>query len=350
MADLGLSTTTLARAGADPSRTGAWIAAARRTRWKIAAPACLSIGLTAFLYGDDFLAPFLLGSLELLVLPLGLGGIALQRELRYGTLSLARIAGVCLTSVLVLALLAAGVASWEWHLAAFSAGTVLTNLWIWAMTREKWKGEANFSTESLLHEALPLGLSNAVQQIYFGAGSFLVRALLPESRFFEFGIAHRVYVFALMVPQYLTSTALPLLAARAKQDLAAYRALQRKLLFALLGVGIPLAAIAWLTAPEILRLAFGPGKEAAADSLRWLALAGIAVIFGALGTSCLVAHGRNSLLLKIGIAAALLGIPVSCGLVIYYGPAGAALGCLAIEGLVAGLAWISLARIERVPR
>lgn len=346
---MGLSPTALAKAAVDPSREGFWIRQAQRTRWKIAIPACLAIPVVATLYGDSPWIPTLIGSAEMILLPLGMNALAWQRRLEYRTLSFARIGGMALTALLSLGGLFANWHAWEWHLASFSAGAIATNLALFFMARTS-AGESGIPNESLFRDALPLGCSQAAQQAYFGAGNFFVRELYPAQRFWEFGLPFRAYSFALMVPQYLLSTAMPALAQRAASQPEEYRALRRRLLAVLLAIGVPVAALATFAGPTPLTAIFGPGKEAGAESLRWLALAGLFVIFGAVATSCLVARGRNGAMLGLSASTAAIAIPASWMLTKAHGPSGAAIGCAIAEGIVAALSWALLLRAERGKR
>lgn len=323
--DFGISPAALSVISKNPLRTHATLLQARKERYPLAALGALCVPLIAYLYGDPLLYPAIFGALYLLTHPLALLGIRYQREIRYFPLMLTRIGGVFLTFIISLSLFAAGIEKWEFHLGSFALGWTFSNLILYFSMRKDEAGATATPTDSirLLHLAWPLGIATIAQQLYFNSGSFFVRTLHGDSDLALYAVPHRGFVLALMFPSYLTATALPLLAA-SHGDKKAFLQLQNRLLKILLLLGIPVAALTMIFAPDILQWVFGARYEGAAGPLRALAVAGFGVTLGSVGMTSLVARERTRAVMTITLIVAGLSLVSNWIFVQRWGATGAA--------------------------
>ena len=193
----------------------------------------------------------------------------------------------------------------------------------------------------LLRVALPLGIAGLCQQAYHHADHFLIRAILSDEALGRYSIAFRFLSVGIMVALFATTAALPLLSRAHKQGtLAAEHAryIRPLTLGAALACGL---ALPWCA--EVLTL-FGPEFTAAAPAMRWMLLSCVAIHFGAVHMTSLVACGRTALVLRVAFAALLLDLSLNFWLLPLLGIEGAGLTRALTELFVAGCARIALSR------
>lgn len=344
LADLGLSVVGLQKASAESQHAKAWIRAAIRGRFWLSIP-CELILLSIVLYYGDSLWLFALSILYFKTLPLGLAGIEFQKEFQYRSLLWARFGGMLLTILLSGILSAISIWQWEAHFACFVLGWSLTSVWIY-LKQKMEISTTKISPKALWNEAWPLGVSNLAQQIYFQSGHFFLRSISGEAALPFFTAPFRGFSLALMIPQYLTGSAMPLLAQSAKENPREYRQLRRQLLLWLVIPALAMQLLVFPFAEQILTLVFGSNFAEAAESLRYLSLAGLAIAFGSVSTTCLVALGKTRTILGISLLCALFSLPVYYFSIQQGGAAGAARALCLAECFVAVLSWFLLKKEE----
>jgi len=74
-------------------------------------------------------------------------------------------------------------------------------------------------------------------------------------------------------------------------------------------------------------------------SVEWRRVAGLAIVFGSAGTTCLVAQERTHALMGISVTVAAISLPAFYFLTRAWGPSGAAAANALSETIVAALSW-----------
>ena len=122
----------------------------------------------------------------------------------------------------------------------------------------------------LVVAALPLGLTLAVNELYFRADTFILSLSRPAAEVGHYTLAYRVYELLALIPAVVMTTVFPLLSRRLAEDREAAERTLRATARAFWTLGVPLAAGGLVLAPELARLVGGDEFAAAADPLRLL--------------------------------------------------------------------------------
>ena len=194
---------------------------------------------------------------------------------------------------------------------------------------------------ALLRVALPLGVAALCQQTYHHTDIFLIRSFLGDEALGLYGIAFRFLSVGIMVALFATTAALPLLSrAHRAGTLAKEHARYARPLA--LGAGLACGlALPWCA--EILGI-FGQEFKDAAGAMRWMLLSCVAIHFGALQMTSLVACGRTQLVLRVAALALAVNLGLNIWLLPTHGIEGAAIARAGTELLVAGCARLALTR------
>jgi len=194
---------------------------------------------------------------------------------------------------------------------------------------------------ALLRVALPLGVAALCQQAYHHADIFLIRAFLDDEALGLYGIAFRFLSVGIMVALFATNAALPLLSsAHRAGTLSDEHARYARPLA--LGAGLACGlALPWCA--ELLGI-FGQEFTAAAGAMRWMLLSCVAIHFGALQMTSLVACGRTELVLRVAAVALAIDLGLNLWLLPIHGIEGAAVARACTELFVAGWARLALTR------
>jgi O-antigen/teichoic acid export membrane protein len=185
--------------------------------------------------------------------------------------------------------------------------------------------------------ALPMGIAGLCQQTYFYVDNLFVRAQLGSEPLGHYNVAVRVMSYGIMVAVYAPLAALPWLTREHEEGhLAAAVTRLAQPLFALAGFAIGLV---WPWCEALLAL-FGADFVSAADSLRYLLLACLAVYIGASLLTAVVASGRSRDVLYVALAGLAINLIGNTLLVPSFGMQGAAMATFATEAIVAlGALW-----------
>jgi O-antigen/teichoic acid export membrane protein len=195
----------------------------------------------------------------------------------------------------------------------------------------------------LLLAALPLGVAAFCQQAYHHADNFLITRMLTEADLGLYSIAFRFLSVGIMVALFATTAALPLLS-KAHREGCLATAHARYLRPLTIGAGIS-CGLAYAWCDEVLGL-FGPEFPAAADAMHWMLISCLAIHFGAVNMTSLVACGRTKAVLRIALSGLLLDVGLNLWLLPQIGIEGAGLARAATELFVAGAARLALTRCD----
>ena len=191
--------------------------------------------------------------------------------------------------------------------------------------------------------AIPLGTAAFCQQAYHHADNFLIKRMLTAEDLGLYSIAFRFLSAGIMVALFATTAALPLFS-RAHREGGLAAAHARYLRPLTLGAGLA-CGLAYAWCDEVLGL-FGPEFSAATGAMRWMLLSCLAIHFGALNMTSLVACGRTKAVFRIAFSGLLLALGLNLWLLPRLGIEGAGVARAATELFVAGAARIALTRCE----
>jgi len=353
LVDLGTSTAALALSAGSPNRLASVLPTVRRMRGVTGTLASLAWIFMVVSFESEPTAGLLLAGLHFPTRALEASGLLFQNEIRWGVPALLRTALPALRLVAVVGLAASGVRSIEGYLLAFAALAAASNVLHHlvarpGLARSEGSSSAAPPSGSLLALAWPLGLASLVQATYFYVDNIFVRRLAGVDEVGLYNAAVKLFSLGALAPALATQVALPWLAARAKEGKLdqAVGSLTSPLLL----VGAPAALGLGLLASPLLELAFGPRFDAAAPSLGWLALALLAVSFGAPLLTSLVALARPLTVLRVTGLGLLVNLVGNSALVPQLGAQGAALATLGTEACVGWAAWRALDRLGLRPR
>lgn len=342
LTDFGTSSVALQRAAGEAGALSSALAAARRVRLRAALAGCLLCIAGALLFHEPEPLWLVLASLHPFSRLFELDALVFQHEIDWAAPVLVRVAAAALRFALTGALVAAGFESAALFVLAHAASATLGNAWLGWIARSRLARleRTRDVSPGFFGAALPLALAGLAQQGYFYVDNLFVRAWAGETELGRYNAAVKVFSLAVLVSSYVSTAALPWLAARSKAG---------ELGAASLRLSLPLFLVAcaalgtlWPFAPTILGLLFGPEFESAGGSLRWLLLAACAVYAGSGLTTAVVAKGLLRAALLIALAGLVLNVLLNAWLVPHHGAAGAALATAATETSVALLAGSTL--------
>jgi len=188
---------------------------------------------------------------------------------------------------------------------------------------------------AFLRRALPLGLVSIMSSVYFTVDLVLLGWLVSGSELGSYAAATKVLSLLVVLPLMLMSAALPAVSSSVP-DPQALRALAIRLLHWLAAVGLPVCVGAAIFARPLVRVAFGPGFEAAVPLVRILSLApAITLLSNLLGTLLIARSIVRPMLLQNG-AALVFNVVGNLLLVPIYGVTASAWLTVATELIVCG--------------
>ena len=155
---------------------------------------------------------------------------------------------------------------------------------------------------AFIRRALPLGFVSIMASVYFTVDLVLLGWLVSGSDLGYYAAATKVLSLLVVVPLMLMSAALPAVASSVP-DPQALRALAIRLLHWLAAVGLPACVGAAIFARPLVRVAFGPGFDAAVPLVRILSVAAaITLLSNLLGTLLIARSIVRPMLLQNGAA------------------------------------------------
>ena len=341
--DLGTGQVVVQRTAHDEASIPLELSAARRVRGVTSALSAAAVALFFWLTDERDPTWLALAALHPLTYLLELSSTVYKNRITWAVPVAAR----ALASSLVLASLwflgSAGVDRPAVFLAAQVGCHLLSNVFLHLIARRHLQphpgGPAPW--RALLRVALPLGVAAICQQAYQHADHFLIRWLLEDEALGLYSIAFRFLSLGIMVALFTTTAALPLLARAHREDtLSKEHARYARLL----AHGAGLAGGLARPGGAGLRGGVGAGVKEAAGAMRWMLLSCVAIHFGALHMTSLVACGRTTLVLGVAALALVLDLGLNLWLLPVRGIEGAAMARACTELLVAGWARLALSR------
>jgi O-antigen/teichoic acid export membrane protein len=119
---------------------------------------------------------------------------------------------------------------------------------------------------------MPYTLSLFLFQFYSRIDVVLLGFLLDTAAVGVYNVAYRVVFLLMFIPHFASVAVLPLASSLFLDSREEFRILYRKVLNAVILVGLPIAAGLWLTAPDLVGLFFGDAFEESASVLRLLSV------------------------------------------------------------------------------
>jgi O-antigen/teichoic acid export membrane protein len=342
LADAGLATVVVREISRERFDTAELLGAALTLRLLLGVAVVALAGLLslALPYSPDVRVAILIAGVPFL---LGLATSTLatvfQARLQMGRAAIADVAG----RLAALAALAAVVAADLGFLAVVAStavGAAVTLAATVALVRRLTPvRRGRMQWRELLVPAVPLGVTLAVNEIYFRADTFILSLFRPFAEVGHYTLAYRAFELLAVFPAIVMTSAFPLLSryVHDRRDLAARVLDTTADLF--VAVAVPLAAGGLVLAPELVRWLAGDGFGGSATPLRLLLCAtGAAWISGLLGYA-LIAADRQRSLLGLSAAALALNLALNLALVPAYGPDAAAAVAVGCEALMLGGGW-----------
>ncbi len=341
--DLGTGQVIVQRTAHDEASIPLELSAARRVRGVTSALAASTVALFFWLTGERDPAWLALAGLHPLTYLLELSSTVYKNRITWRV----PVASRALASTMVLAALwalgRAGVDRPAVFLATQVGCHLVANVFLHLAARRHLQPHPGGPTpwRALFKVALPLGIAALCQQAYHHADHFLIRWVINEEALGLYSIAFRFLSLGIMVALFATTAALPLLSSAHREGALAKEHARYGRPLAL-GAGLA-CGLAFPWCSEVLGI-FGPEFTAAAGAMRWMLFSCVAIHFGALQMTSLVACGRTELVLRVAAAALAVDLALNLWLLPTHGIEGAAVARTCTELLAAGWARLALTR------
>lgn len=203
----------------------------------------------------------------------------------------------------------------------------------------------------LLGAAVPIGVTLAVNEIYFRADTLLISLFRPFEEVGAYALAFRVVEMVSLFPAVVLTSVFPLLARLLAEEGDGARRVLDATGDLFVAVGIPLAAGGAVLTPELVTLVGGPGFDEAGAPLRLLLVSGaLAFVSGLLGYA-LIAADRQGSVLRLSVAALIFNLALNVALVPSLGIVAAAATAIASEVVLLGGGFVLVRRhLGMLPR
>jgi O-antigen/teichoic acid export membrane protein len=186
-----------------------------------------------------------------------------------------------------------------------------------------------------LEQSLPLWFAGLLSLLYFRVDTLFLHSMAGDAELGAYGAAYKLFEGSMIAPSVVLAVAFPRLA-RAHGDSRTQRRIERRLVSALLAMGLVVAAACLAYGAPIVRV-FGRDFGRAIDSLRVLAL-GLPLLYLNYGlTHFLVARDRGRVTTWLALMMLGLNVGLDVALIpIYRGPGAAWATVLSEVALTAG--------------
>lgn len=340
---LGTAEVAIQRTASDPAAIPAVLSAARRIRVIAGAIGIAAVAALGFGFDEPGAGWVVLAACYPVTHALELSTLVWRNRISWARPVAIRAVAAGASLAAVAAAIELGFASPARLLAAVAAGSALGNLLLHLFARSELPpAPAGLRpAPGVFQAAWPLGLSSLCAQAYFYVDNVFIRVLLGEAELGPYNVAVRAMSLLLMLAQYATLSALPWLARSAAEG---------RLESSIVRIGPWLFAAAGLICGAVwpftgrLLDALVPGSAGAAQSLRWLLGAVLAIHVGSVMLSSVVALGDNRSKLWIQACGLILNVALNFWAVPKWGIAGAGMTTFATEAFVAIAAVVCLAR------
>lgn len=199
----------------------------------------------------------------------------------------------------------------------------------------------------LIRQALPVGVASVLSQVYVNAPIVSLALVRGDAPAGLYSAAHRFVFFVLMLDRVVQSVFLPIAARQYHGRPAALAGTIGAVLRAALALSLPVCLLVLLLAPQLATLLFGAEFEPAGRVMQILIwFFPLSLVSTVSGYTLLAANRekRYALNTAIGVGAALAMIIPGA---LWYGPAGAAVGMVAGEAILAGLMLVGMRTMVR---
>jgi O-antigen/teichoic acid export membrane protein len=196
----------------------------------------------------------------------------------------------------------------------------------------------------LIWAALPLGLTLAVNELYFRADTFILSVFRDFEEVGLYAASYRIFELIAMFPALVMTSVFPLLSRYlAESRGVALRTIEVTAdLF--VAVGLPLAAGGLVLAPELVTLVGGDGFADAATPLRLLLFAAVLAFVNGLFGYALIAAERQRSVLWLSATALAFNVALNLALVPPFGVDAAAATAIASEVVILAGGWVLMRR------
>jgi O-antigen/teichoic acid export membrane protein len=349
LADAGLSAVVVREISREPRRTAALVGNALTVRLLLGLGVVALAALLALVlpYSPDVRKAVLIAGVPFL---LGLASSSVatvfQARLQMWRAAVADVAGRLAAFVALVVVVSADL-GFLWVVATTAVGAAVALAVSVALVRGLApvgpRAERQVWRELVL-AGIPIGVTLAVNEVYFRADIFILSLFRPFSEVGLYTFAYRIYELLALFPAIVMTSIFPLLS----RFLGMRRDAAKRVLDAaadlFVAVGVPIAAGGLVLAPEIARVVAGDDFAAAATPLRLLLCASLpAWISGLLGYA-LIAGGHQRSVLVLSLAALVLNVVLNLALVPSYGPNAAAAVALGSEAFLVTGGWLLVRR------
>jgi O-antigen/teichoic acid export membrane protein len=339
LADVGLVTTTVREISKAPERATELVGNALVLRLALAlSVVALAVALSLVLpYAPEVRVaiaiagvPFVLGLVN------GTVVAVLQARLLMDRATVADVVGRAagLGALVAVVALDLGFQAVVWSVAVGAAVTLAVTLLVSRRLVELRPAADRRVWRELLAAGIPLGVTLAVNEIYFRADIFIISLFRDFDEVGAYSLGFRIIELLAVLPAVLMISVFPLLSRYLTQGREAARRTMEAAGDVLLAVGLPLAAGGLVLAPELVRLVAGDAFDEAATPLRILLFAGALAWISGLFGYALVAGGRQVSTLRLSLAALGLNLALNLALVPTFGIDAAAATAVASEVLL----------------
>ena len=349
LADAGLNAVVVREISREPGRTAALVGNALAVRLVLGLGVVAVAALLALVapYAPDVRRAVLIAGIPFL-LGLATASIAavFQARLQMGRAAVADVAG----RLAALAALAVGVPADLGFLAVVASTAVgaavalgVSVALVHGLAPVRPRADRALWRE-LVVAGLPVGVTLAVNEVYFRADTFILSLFRPFQEVGLYTVAYRVYELLALFPAIVMTSIFPLLSrfVVGRRDMAA-RVLETAA-DVFLAVGVPIAAAGLVLAPAIARTVAGDDFAGAAPALRLLLCAAVFAWVSGLFGYALIAGEHQTSVLRLSVGALVLNVALNLALVPSSGPTAAAAIALGCEILLAAGGWLLVRR------
>ena len=356
LADVGLLTVVVREISRTPERTAELVGntVVLRLALSLGVVALSALAALALGYPDDVRTAILIAGAPLALGMVNTAIVAIfQARLLMGRSAIADVAGRAVAFAAVVAVVALDLGFYAVvATTAIGAAVTLAVTWTFARRLVAIRPRAERSVwRTLLVASIPVGLTLAVNEIYFRADTFILSLFRDYDEVGGYALAYRIVELLAIFPAIVMTSVFPLLSRYLGED----RALVRRTVDTTAGlfvvVALPLAVGGLFAAPQLIELLGGDGFESAVTPLRLLLFAGgLAAVSGLLGYA-LIAAGRQRATLWLSLAALALNLALNFALVPSLGADAAAAVALGCEVVILGGGLLLVHRyLDLVPR
>jgi O-antigen/teichoic acid export membrane protein len=172
---------------------------------------------------------------------------------------------------------------------------------------------------ALLVASLPLGVTLAVNEVYFRADTLIISLSRTFGEVGEYTLAYRVLELVVAFPAVFVGTVFPVVSQLVDTDPVRLRAVVQRAWDALVAVAVPLAVGGFAVAPGLVALTAGSGFAGAVTPLRLLLVAGALITVNSLLGFTIIAAGRQLQALWLNVGVLTVNLALNAALVPAYG-------------------------------